>query len=275
MSIQKVNQGELKIKVPLETKLLQRIPGTEFHCHHEVFIQLSGSNEFSFPDSKILMQSGDIMIVPAQLSHKESKFGEDHFKHFVIMLYPNIMQLHFSDDRFCPNNIRLYNYKKHSLLNSMVYNYIEQERNQSTYSSSLKMSQQNFILSSILDIITHSKPQKDLGNAKVEQVKKLVRTMYSNASLNIPKLASLVECNPDYLSHLFNKESKEHLSKYIRRIRLEAAREQLQSTQLSISEVAWSCGFENPSYFSQQFKKLYNHSPKDLRETPDRTFTPE
>nr|WP_315203545.1 substrate-binding domain-containing protein [uncultured Flavobacterium sp.] len=52
---------------------------------------------------------------------------------------------------------------------------------------------------------------------------------------------------------------------YINNYRLEKSREMLKSTTLNISEIAYSCGFASPNYFSTTFKSKYSISPKDFR----------
>nr|WP_315167085.1 substrate-binding domain-containing protein [uncultured Flavobacterium sp.] len=52
---------------------------------------------------------------------------------------------------------------------------------------------------------------------------------------------------------------------YINNFRLEKAKELLISTSMNISEIAYSCGFASPNYFSTAFKSKYGVSPKDFR----------
>lgn len=52
---------------------------------------------------------------------------------------------------------------------------------------------------------------------------------------------------------------------YLNRYRLEKAREQLISTRESVTAIAGICGFDNPSYFSEMFRKTYGESPREVR----------
>ncbi len=57
-------------------------------------------------------------------------------------------------------------------------------------------------------------------------------------------------------------------NKYITSKRLEKAQTLLNTTDLSISEIAYDCGFSDVGYFSKTFKKHYNLSPSDIRKIP-------
>ncbi|GGD18662.1 hybrid sensor histidine kinase/response regulator [Hyunsoonleella pacifica] len=52
---------------------------------------------------------------------------------------------------------------------------------------------------------------------------------------------------------------------FIRKVRLEKAKKLLKSTELSVSEIAYSTGFNNPNWFSKAFKEEFNDSPSNFR----------
>ena len=53
-------------------------------------------------------------------------------------------------------------------------------------------------------------------------------------------------------------------AKWIREKRLSKARQLLQSSQMSVADVAYSLRFENPTHFSRIFKQQYGISPSTL-----------
>ena len=55
---------------------------------------------------------------------------------------------------------------------------------------------------------------------------------------------------------------------FIRDIRLHSAKEILQKTDKNISEVAYSCGFSNPDWFSRSFKEKFGYTPSNFRQKP-------
>jgi AraC-like DNA-binding protein len=52
---------------------------------------------------------------------------------------------------------------------------------------------------------------------------------------------------------------------FIRSIRLQKGKELIQQTDKSISEIAYSVGFKDPTYFSRSFKEEFGYSPSELR----------
>lgn len=54
-------------------------------------------------------------------------------------------------------------------------------------------------------------------------------------------------------------------TQFIRKIRLEKAKELLTSTRMSVSEIAYEVGFKSPVYFSQAFTSLFGQAPSTFR----------
>jgi transcriptional regulator GlxA family with amidase domain len=51
---------------------------------------------------------------------------------------------------------------------------------------------------------------------------------------------------------------------FMRTIRLQHAAQLLEKSQLSVREVAYKVGFNNPKYFTKYFKEHYNILPSDF-----------
>ncbi|HET7237786.1 MAG TPA: helix-turn-helix transcriptional regulator, partial [Terrimicrobiaceae bacterium] len=79
-------------------------------------------------------------------------------------------------------------------------------------------------------------------------------------------LARQVGCSADHLSRAFHQHSGMRLSRYIEECRLEHAVELLETSNLKIAAIAWTCGFSSPSYFDRIFMKLRGTTPKAIRE---------
>lgn len=54
-------------------------------------------------------------------------------------------------------------------------------------------------------------------------------------------------------------------SVFIRALRLERGKELLQTTEMSISEIAYEVGFSTPAYFSDAFLEAFGMRPSQVR----------
>lgn len=84
-------------------------------------------------------------------------------------------------------------------------------------------------------------------------------------NLTLEVVANFVHLNTSYFSTIFKREVGMSFSDYLNKIRIEASKRLLGTTDISILEVALSAGFEDQSYYSKVFKKIVGITPKKFR----------
>jgi AraC-like DNA-binding protein len=83
--------------------------------------------------------------------------------------------------------------------------------------------------------------------------------------LDVPALAALVSLSVKQFERRFKQEYGAVPVQYILRIRLDAARQLLAGTRLSIAQIGRETGFYDNSHFTHQFHKYTGLSPKAFR----------
>lgn len=83
--------------------------------------------------------------------------------------------------------------------------------------------------------------------------------------LSLTEIAGVAGLSPPYFSTIFKVEMGENLSKYLNRLRVERASDLLLKTDMSLSEIAANCCFEDQSWFSKIFKAFTGISPGKYR----------
>jgi AraC family transcriptional regulator, arabinose operon regulatory protein len=82
---------------------------------------------------------------------------------------------------------------------------------------------------------------------------------------DIKTLADSVELSPSRLRHLFKYETGYTPAQYLKRLRLERARELLEDSFLRLKEVMPRVGLKDESHFVRDFKKTHGLSPIKYR----------
>lgn len=72
---------------------------------------------------------------------------------------------------------------------------------------------------------------------------------------------------PSYLSSLLKSNTGLNTQQFIQEKLLEKAKERLSASELSISEIAFSCGFEHSQSFSKFFKSKTRLTPTEFRDS--------
>ena len=104
---------------------------------------------------------------------------------------------------------------------------------------------------------------KDDSSAKISALSPVLSYINANYNkqLSLSELAKISGYSMSRFSHLFSEITGTTPIKYQNSIRLKLAREMLTSTALSVSDIAYAIGFNDPLYFSRTFKKEYGIPP--------------
>lgn len=95
-------------------------------------------------------------------------------------------------------------------------------------------------------------------------IKKYIDENYHN-EINLEILSNKFHYSTSYLSRIFHQEQGITINNYINKIRIDNSATLIKNSDLSIKEIALSCGFVNISHFNRIFKNITGQTPKDLR----------
>ena len=116
----------------------------------------------------------------------------------------------------------------------------------------------------ILASSSFARAARDKESRRVMKVKQYVNDHYSE-DLRLESLASLAGMTPPAFSRFFKMRTGRTLSDYIIDIRLGNAARLLVDTTQNVSEICYSCGFNNLSNFNRIFKAKRGYTPRDFR----------
>ena len=99
-------------------------------------------------------------------------------------------------------------------------------------------------------------------------VTKLVNIIHQNiddTTFKVPQLCEAIGISRSQLHNKIKALTGLPTTHYIRLIRLRKANELLANTELSISEITYTVGFSDPSYFSKLYLQEFGQRPKEAR----------
>lgn len=85
--------------------------------------------------------------------------------------------------------------------------------------------------------------------------------------ITVRELAGTVKLNESYLSVLFKRETGVSISEYVMTKRTEAAKNMLESSDFTLSEISDILHFSSYSHFARTFRKYCGSSPKEYRDS--------
>jgi len=88
---------------------------------------------------------------------------------------------------------------------------------------------------------------------------------YQDPSLTLEDLCKQLYLSPGHFSRLFKKTTGENFVDYLTKVRMDRAKYLLANTNTKIYEISRSIGYEDPNYFSYNFKKNVHMTPSQWR----------
>lgn len=267
-----LENGRAHFRIPQSRHLFERHPGMQYHFKPELFIQLGGATDFSFPDQqRFTLGPGEICMMPKGVPHGEvARSGTRPFENVVVCYYNDTVAIHVAhesppgrpvvDDIYfftSPFFADLVEY-----LNRISELRFQQSKAHDTAIKGLLLAE----LALLLSIVEEQQAGLYSETERAFRCQWLIRNNISDPSLSGESLATELNCSASHLSKLFHRETGERIVEYITRIRLNNALDAIRHTTLSMKEVAAACGFNDANYFARIFRKLTGRSPVQYRQ---------
>ena len=88
----------------------------------------------------------------------------------------------------------------------------------------------------------------------------------TNLTFSLKEFSNELGINPSYLSRKFSEHFDNlNFGEYIRKVRIEKAITLIQSTNYSLTEIAYLTGFSDQSHFTRIFKQHTGKNPSVFR----------
>lgn len=163
--------------------------------------------------------------------------------------------------------------KEEAILTSLIQN-IQQE-----YRSNIDKFSQTIIISQIETLLNYSErfyqrqfiTRKKANHQILDRLEKWLADYFSSQELAakglpaVETVAQELNVSPGYLSGILKTLTGQSTQHHIHNMLIEKAKEKLSTTRLSVSEIAYSLGFEHPQSFSKLFKTKTDLSPLEFR----------
>lgn len=113
--------------------------------------------------------------------------------------------------------------------------------------------------------------RKHVSNDLVCKMEQLLNEYFQNEStvnLGVPSveyIAHYLNVSPRYLSDMLRSVTGQNAQQHIHTVLIEKAKEYLTATNLSVAEIAYKLGFEQPQSFNKLFKNKTNKTPVQFK----------
>lgn len=121
----------------------------------------------------------------------------------------------------------------------------------------------NRIIQELIDSV--NKVRKVNSNQQVSKAVEFINREYVR-DITLEDVAKAVSLSPYYFSRLFKQETGENFVDYLTKHRMSVAKKLMKDNSLSVKDVCYSVGYNDPNYFSKLFKKCYGVNPSEFKD---------
>ena len=235
-----------------------------------------GQQEYDFDDGVMFFMAPGQVFGIEEGTHSTAKRSG-----WLLLVHPDflwntplaktIKQYEYFD--YSVNEALFLSEKEEAIITGILQN-IQQE-----YQSNIDKFSQDIIIAQIELLLTYAErfyqrqfiTRKITNHAILTRLEDILAEYFNNDDLadkGLPTVQSIAEAlnvSPNYLSGLLKVLTGQSTQQHIHDKLIEKAKEQLSTTDLSVTEIAYELGFGHPQSFSKLFKTKTNLSPSEFR----------
>ncbi len=240
-----------------------KMPEPHFHSKHEIYFVEKGKTQYFVGSEIYFLNTGDLMFVPKGEFHK-TDIGKDSTERLLLVFDDDFLGSEYAEylnELRNDKHIRIAPEKLYKI--KEIYEKIEHE-NHHHRDSYLEM--ERLYLRQLLILIKRYRIKEKASelNESYQLIQNCATYISENyhEDLSLDYLSKKYALSRSHFSKLFKQVTGVGLSEYINITRVTAAQNLLSKSELSVTEVASLCGYNDSNYFAAVFKKIKGITPK-------------
>ena len=247
------------------------------HWHSEIELMriVSGKLQVKLDSNEYLAKKGDLIFVNPETVHSAFPIGECVYDcivmRFDMLKIEDESCRHFIDgilghdiviNEFNSNSSKKFSYAMNYLFDSM-------DANKPGYKFSV-MSSLYDLLGAVIDNCMYTSVSDKKHNPnnknilKLKRVLSFIRNNYDK-QITLNEMAKINNMSQKYFCTFFKEMTRKTPVEYLILYRIECAARKLCHSDMSVTEIALSCGFNDLSYFIKTFKNIKGVTPLKFR----------
>ena len=229
-----------------------------YHSLYEIYYLESGECNYLIEGKLFEMRSGDIVFIPKNTIHKTSY--NDMYSRRLINCSGDYLKGVKIKTAFVWRNEKCRG-EIDEIFRNIEKEYLHADR----FSGGLIEGYMQQLLATVHRYKNRYENTRQ-QNKYVEETLEFLENNFTT-EISLTAIAGRFGVSPEHLSRLFKKETGLNFNEYLSLLRLKKAEYILKSSDASVAEVAFSCGFNDSNYFCEKFKGVYGLPPLKFRKS--------
>lgn len=233
-----------------------------YHNLFEVYYLTKGTCQYFIDNRTYQLQAGDVVLIPNEVIHKVIYDQKPHSR--LLLNFDRSYIL----DSLLPLVPSMTYIARVPRIQKVLENIFQKIKGEYEHPDVFSKDCIKCYVAELMLVLARAQSGKTRiitdSNNFVEQAISYIQQNYMN-KLTLGDVAKHCAVSVEHLSRTFKKKTGGGFSEYLTLYRLKCAEEMLfYYPDLSISEIAYKCGFNDGNYFSVVYKRWYGISPSKL-----------
>ncbi|WP_256760626.1 AraC family transcriptional regulator [Cohnella sp. WQ 127256] len=269
--------NSIPFDISREKKTHSSIPSLHYHDAFEILYIVSGDLYYSIEDKNYQVVGGVLLLINMRDKHRLMNTNGAMYERVTLLFQEQFLQSFQSTNvEFDPlscfrsgsNAIKLAG-REQEFIEGLFHKMISEDSKRLSgydyYRKALLIELLIFIQRKLDDGQRYDLIESNRAHKPISQVVNFINQNY-NQRLTLDDLSKKFFLSSSYLSRTFKSATGYTFIEYINNIRVKEARTLLESSQLSISDIAESVGYGNLTHFGRTFKSVTGFSPLKYRQ---------
>lgn len=255
-----------------ESSKLYSFVGLHWHSEIEMLYVKNGAISVTVEERKYVLNRGDIIFIEPEKIHTVSPFILP-LEYDAAVFSPSALSL--NSEHFFGRDIIMPIINGDLEFSGIIDGSFNDYDKLKAYAETVfnKDSSKTAVFASLVGIISNlydngyikkSSGQISKYSADIKKCLKYINNNYSR-KIKLSELSDLIHVSENYFCGYFKKFTGITPFEQINETRVKKAAALLSDSDLTVSEIAVKCGFENLSYFTRKFKSIVGCTPIDYR----------
>lgn len=239
-----------------------------FHSNMEIMRILKGNSTVQLNDRKYDVSSGDVLFINSEVVHSALP---ENCEYECIVFDPNFIAINSEFEEFISHILNHDMFIKEKANNENIkaivnnlFDAMKEGKNKFSVTGHLYALFGEIITLNYFDEKLYTENENAKNIYKLKKVLNYIRKSYQK-QITLKDMAQVAGVSPKYFCSFFKTMTAKTPVEYLNNYRVEKAAAMLLSSDSSVTDIAFSCGFNDLSYFIKVFRDLKGISPKKFR----------
>jgi AraC-like DNA-binding protein len=231
------------------------------HPHFEAILMREGQTSVSVDGMERTLQVGDMAVAFPNTVHSFHHFANEGILDIVLCAPQLFKEYRSTLSQYHPTCAFI---EKELVHRDVVYAMDSFQTEMKDPDVNACSALLNLILARILPVMTLCKNTESNSFDLAHRAVSYLMANYSEP-ISLDILADKLGVSNSKLSRVFTNRLKTTFTSFVQQLRIDCAKKLLQSSELSIEDVCYECGFDSLRDFDRVFVKICGHTPRQFR----------